>query len=141
MTTEVGRGGDADASAGRPAEVEAVRARLRVAGRRRCDVSAANPADFGRLPIDTWATAQLPVGVRLEFEGSAHAVEIEYRTETDDLGYRGDGAGKFFTVIRDDLVVDEQPAVLGAGSVQVSLGEPSSGTGDRLSPRRDEADG
>jgi lysophospholipase L1-like esterase len=127
VTTEVGRGGDANASVGRPPGVEAyVRGCAWPAGGG-ATYPRANPADFSRLPIDTWATAQLPVGVRLEVEGSARAVEIEYHTETDDLGYRGEGAGKFFTVIRDDLVVDEQPAVLGPGSVQLSLGESSGG--------------
>ncbi len=72
----------------------------------------ANPADFARLPIDTWGTAQLPVGVRLEFEGDAAAVEIDYRTETDDMGFRGDGAGKVFTALREDVVVDERRAEL-----------------------------
>lgn len=127
MTTEVGRGGGADAGAGRPAAVEPfVRGCAWPAGAG-ATYPRANPADIGRLPIDTWAAAELPVGVRLEFEGSARVVEIDYRTATDDFGYRGEGAGKFFTAIRDDLVVDEQPAALGAGSVQLSLGQPSGG--------------
>lgn len=87
----------------------------------------ANPADFARLPIDTWGTAQIPAGVRLEFEGDAPAVQIDYRTETDDMGFRGDGAGRVFTVLRDDVVVDEQPAALGAGAVRLELGDPGGG--------------
>jgi len=127
MTVEVGRGGDATASAGRPAAVEPyVRGAAWPAG---AGVSypRANPADFARLPIDTWGTAQLPVGVRLELTGDATAIDIDYRTETDDMGYRGEGAGRFFTVVRDDTVVDEQPATLGRGSVRLSV----AGGGDR----------
>jgi len=82
----------------------------------------ADPADFTRLPIDTWGTAQLPVGVRLEFVGDAEAVKITYRTETDDLGYRGDGAGRAFALWRSGMLVDEQPAVLGEGVVELGAG-------------------
>jgi lysophospholipase L1-like esterase len=89
----------------------------------------ADPGDFVRLPIDTWGTAQLPVGVRLEVSGDATGVELDYRTETDDLGFRGEGAGRFFTVVRDDAVVDEQPAVVGAGTVRLGLGD--AGAADR----------
>ena len=83
----------------------------------------ADPADFARLPIDTWGTAQLPVTVRLELVGDAEAVEIDYRTETDDLGYRGEGAGRTFSAWRCGRSVDEQPAVLGAGTVRLTLGD------------------
>ena len=81
----------------------------------------ADPDDFARLPIDTWSTAQLPVSVRLELVGDAGAVELEYHTGTDDLGYRGDGAGRTFTVFRGGQPVDEQPAMLGQGTVRLSL--------------------
>ena len=82
----------------------------------------ADPVDFARLPIDTWGTAQLPVTVRLELVGDAEAVELDYRTETGDLGYRGEGAGRNFTVWRCGRAVDEQPAVLGDGTVRLGLG-------------------
>ena len=82
----------------------------------------ADPADFARLPIDTWGTAQLPVGVRLELVGDAEVVSIAYRTETDDLGYRGDGAGRAFALWRDGELVDEQPAALGEGVVELATG-------------------
>ena len=127
MTTEVGRGGDAGGTSGRPGAVEPfVRGCAWPAG---AGVSypRANPDDFARLPIDTWGAAQLPVGVRLELVGDATAVELDYRTETDDFGYRGEGAGKFFTVVRDDAVFDEQPAVLGRGTVRLAV----AGGGDR----------
>jgi len=123
----VGRGGDAAPAAGRAAGVEPfVRGAAWPAG---AGVSypRANPDDIARLPIDTWGAAQLPVGVRLELTGDATAIELDFRTETDDVGYRGEGAGKFFTVVRDDAVVDEQPAALGAGSVRLSV----AGPGDR----------
>lgn len=79
----------------------------------------ADPSDFARLPIDTWGVAQLPVGVRLELVGDAAAVALAYRTETDDLGYRGDGAGRAFSLWRGGELVDEQPAVLGEGTVEL----------------------
>jgi lysophospholipase L1-like esterase len=83
----------------------------------------ANPDDFTRLPIDTWGTAQLPVGVRLELVGDARAVDLVYRTETADLGYRGEGAGRTFAVWRGETAVDEQPAALGTGTVRLALGD------------------
>ncbi len=78
-----------------------------------------------RLPADTWAQAKIPVGVRLELTGDA--VEIAYRTHTDDLGYRGDGAGRTFAVWRDGKPVDEEKADLGEGTVKLQLGS----SGDR----------
>src|SRR5579864_4626598 len=82
----------------------------------------ADPVDAGRLPGDTWATARLPVGVRVEFVGDAPAVEIEYRTATDDFGYRGEGAGRTFELWRSGGCVSSAPAVLGAGIVRLATG-------------------
>jgi lysophospholipase L1-like esterase len=79
----------------------------------------ADPKDTSRLPLDTWTTAQLPVTVRLEWVGDAAAVDVAYRTATDDLGYRGKGAGTTFALWRDGACVDEQPAVLGEGTVRL----------------------
>jgi lysophospholipase L1-like esterase len=73
-----------------------------------------------RLPADTWAQAKIPVGVRLELVGDE--VEIAYRTTTDDLGYRGEGAGRTFDVWRGGERVDEEKAELGEGTVKLSLG-------------------
>jgi lysophospholipase L1-like esterase len=81
----------------------------------------ADPADLARLPGDTVAAASLPVGVRLELVGDAEAVELAYTTRTDDLGYRGAGAGTAFTVVRGDSVVSEHPATLGDGTVTIRL--------------------
>lgn len=82
----------------------------------------ADPADAARLPADTWATAQIPVGVRLEYIGDAERVRIAYRTATADLGYRGDGAGRTFAAWTGGRCVDEQPATLGDATVELSLG-------------------
>lgn len=79
------------------------------------------PVDAGRLPADTWATACIPVGVRLELVGDAEAIEIEYETATTDLGYRGEGAGTTFTSWRSESVIDDVPAVLGRGRVTLRV--------------------
>ncbi len=57
--------------------------------------------------------------MRVEFVGDAEAVTVIYRTETDDLGYRGSGAGHSFAVWRGGTLVDEQPAALGDATVQL----------------------
>jgi hypothetical protein len=54
----------------------------------------ADPADWRRLPIDTWATAQMPVGVRLEFVSDANSVEISYRTSAGGEGSRCPDSGR-----------------------------------------------
>ncbi len=81
-----------------------------------------DPRDVARLPADTWQCAQIPAGVRLELVGDASAVEIDYATATDDLGYRGAGAGTTFALWSDGAPVDEQGASLGPGSVRLALG-------------------
>ena len=84
----------------------------------RCD-----PGPQGlRLPADTRAAAALPVGVRLELEGEAEALEIDYRTETDDLGYRGAGAGTRFALYRGARPVSAATAMLGEGCARLALG-------------------
>jgi len=80
-----------------------------------------DPRDASRLPADTWQCAQIPAGVRLEMVGDATGIELDYTTATDDLGYRGSGAGTTFALWRADDQVDEQPAVLGAGTVTLAL--------------------
>jgi len=87
----------------------------------------ADPLDAARLPGDTWATARLPVGVRLEFVGDATEVTLRYRTQTADLGYRGAGAGTTFALWRGGTQVDEAPAVLGEGEVRLAAGASASG--------------
>jgi lysophospholipase L1-like esterase len=75
-----------------------------------------------RLPADTRAAAALPVGVRFEFVGDADAIEVRYRTETDDFGYRGPAAGRSFVTFCGDQRVDEADAILGEGKVTLATG-------------------
>ncbi len=86
----------------------------------------ADPADLARLPGDTWGTAELPVGVRLEFVGDAKAIEIDYTCLTEDLGYRGAGAGTSFLAWRGEEQVSEEVALFEGGTAVLSL----EGTGD-----------
>ncbi len=81
----------------------------------------ANPIDRTRLPGDTWQMAALPVGVRLEVAGTATAVEVEYRTLTDQYGYRGPAAGSTFASWTARGKVAEVPAELGEATVVVPL--------------------
>jgi lysophospholipase L1-like esterase len=81
----------------------------------------ADPRDVARLPADTWATAQIPATVRLEFVGDATEVEVGYRTMTDDLGYRGDGAGRTFSLWQDGMPVSQAAAGLGEGAVRLAV--------------------
>jgi len=60
--------------------------------------------------------------VRLEWVGEAESVEIAYRTETDELGFRGPGAGRAFTLLRGEHVVAEAEARLGEASVRLPAG-------------------
>jgi lysophospholipase L1-like esterase len=83
----------------------------------------ADPANARRMPQDTWAAAQVPAGVRLEMVGNATGIDVGYLTVTDELGYRGSGAGCTFEVWRGDRQVDAQPAVLGRGVVRLDLGD------------------
>jgi lysophospholipase L1-like esterase len=96
-------------------------------GTRRVPYPRADPRDRMRLPGDTWQMASIPVGVRLEIIGDATEVEIAYRTETDQLGYRGDGAGRTFAAWTPGGLLAEEPAVLGEGSTRLPLatGEPT----------------
>jgi lysophospholipase L1-like esterase len=66
--------------------------------------------------------ASIPVGVRMELVGDATRVAIAYETATDDLGYRGDGAGRSFSLWRDGRLLSEAPAGLGTGTVHLDLG-------------------
>ena len=84
----------------------------------RCD-----PGPLGlRLPADTRGQAALPVGVRLEFSGEAEAIEIDYETATDELGYRGEGAGTGFALYRGERRVSEARAGLGRGLARLAAG-------------------
>ena len=78
--------------------------------------------DTFRMPFDTWMQAQLPATVRLEIAGDASAIDISYETETEDLGYRGDGAGRTFALWRFLKPVSEEKAELGSGTVRLVMG-------------------
>lgn len=122
MTAEVGRTPVTAETSGRPASVERyLRGAAWPAGAG-ATYPRADPADVGRLPADTWGTATLPVGVRLELVGDAQSLDVSYATATDDMGYRGPGAGTTFAVWRGGQEVDEQPAVLGDGTLRLQLG-------------------
>lgn len=82
----------------------------------------ADPVDSARLPADVWQASVVPVGVRIEMVGDADAVDIAYRTTNSNFGYRGDGAGVTFAVWRNGEQVAEEEAVLGEGTVRLSLG-------------------
>lgn len=111
--------------AGRGERPEAPEPYLRGAvwpGTRRVPYPRAAPLDRLRLPGDTWQMASIPVGVRLEVIGDASELEVEYRTETDQLGYRGDGAGTTFAAWHRGSLLGEDRAVVGAGTARIPLG-------------------
>ncbi|HEX4015124.1 MAG TPA: GDSL-type esterase/lipase family protein [Frankiaceae bacterium] len=78
------------------------------------------PAD-DRLPGDTWGTAQIPVGVRLELLGDASGIEIDYTCGTEDLGYRGEGAGTHFSAWRGDTELASVAASPSGGTARLEL--------------------
>ena len=90
----------------------------------------AKPADAFRLPVDTWAQAQIPVGVRLELDGDAAEVEIAYECKVSDPGIRGEGGNLTFQLWRGGTLVDEEKAAPPGGAVRLKLGDLSLG-GDR----------
>jgi lysophospholipase L1-like esterase len=72
-----------------------------------------------RLPADTWATAQHPVGVRLELVGDATEVEVAYRTQAPA---GRPGAGSSWAAWQGDRQLAEVPAVVGTSSARIPLG-------------------
>ena len=134
MTAHNGVGGDARTevsnadrnrrgTASRPASVEPYLAGCAWPAGQGATYPRADPADFSRLPIDTWGTATIPVGVRLEFAGTARAVQIAYRTRTADLGYRGDGAGTFFAAYQGEKFIAYADAMFGEGMAMLDLAD------------------
>ncbi|MFP6640530.1 MAG: GDSL-type esterase/lipase family protein, partial [Myxococcota bacterium] len=87
----------------------------------RCDPGP----DGMRLPADTREAAAIPVGIRFGFLGEPESLEIDYRTETDELGYRGSGAGTQFVLFRGSRSVDAADAQLGQGRVHLRVGKGS----------------
>ena len=83
-----------------------------------------DPAD-DRLPADTWGTAQIPVGVRLELIGDASGIEIDYACATSDLGYRGEGAGTHFSAWRGGSELSTAAAAASGGTARLELSGPA----------------
>lgn len=84
----------------------------------RCDPG---PASL-RLPADTRASAALPIGVRLELVGEPAELEIDYETATDELGFRGPGAGTHFVLFRGTRRIADARALLGKGTLRLAAG-------------------
>lgn len=82
----------------------------------------AKPSDAFRLPVDTWAQAQIPVGVRLELVGDAEELRIAYETRGKDAGIRGE-AGTTFEVWRGGRAVGEVKADHPEGVARLRLGD------------------
>jgi hypothetical protein len=80
----------------------------------------ADPSD-GRLPADTRAAAQLPVGVRLELTGTATWVDVSYRCATP-IWAIGAMVRTTFSVWQGGDQVDDPPAQLGERTVRLNLG-------------------
>jgi lysophospholipase L1-like esterase len=93
------------------------------AGTPRVPYPRAKAEDAGRLPLDTWMQAQIPVGIRLEFTGDAAEIVIRYETKTDQLGFRGEGAGTTFQLWRKGVLVSEEQAKLGEGRAMLKTGD------------------
>lgn len=81
----------------------------------------ARPDDFLRLPVDTWAQAQIPVGVRLEMMGDAEEIEIAYRCESEEISWRGAG-GAAFALWRGGECFAEGKAERGEGAARLPFG-------------------
>jgi lysophospholipase L1-like esterase len=63
----------------------------------------------------------------LEIVGTATHLDVHYHAATDELGYRGSGAGTTFAVWRHGRCIDEQSAAVGRNNVRLELnGEGSS---------------
>ena len=61
------------------------------------------------------------MGVRLEIVGNATHLDVQYHATTDELGYRGVGAGTTFAVWRDGRCIDAQSAAVGRNNVRLVL--------------------
>ena len=71
--------------------------------------------------------ARIPAGVRFEVTGDPDFIEADYRTETAELGYRGEGAGRHFVLYRGDVRGDTAEAILGNGTARLRV-DPGEGT-------------
>ena len=119
---EIGRGAGGGSVARRAETVEPFLRGVAWAAGAGAPYPRADPADVDRLPRDTWGAASIPVGVRLELAGDATALRVRYVATTAEMGFRGPSAGTTFSVWRSGEKVDERPAELGEGEVELSLG-------------------
>ena len=69
--------------------------------------------------------ASIPAGVRFEFTGAPDTIEVDYQTQTEDLGYRGEGAGTHFVLYRGTACIDAAKAGIGKGTARLRVGESS----------------
>ena len=76
----------------------------------------ADPADAARLPGDTWAMAQVPAGVRIEFVGDAPFVDVEYRA------HEAAGTKVAFELWRSGALVSSAAVSTRAGVVRLGCG-------------------
>ncbi len=81
----------------------------------------ADPAGAEYLPIDVWAAARLPVGVRLELVGNAKTIRVWYETSRASLGYRGESAGCAFVAYRAGQRVAMVDALMGEGMAELLM--------------------
>lgn len=72
-----------------------------------------------RLPMDTWAMASIPAGVRLEVVGDAPELEVAYTCERASVGYLGGGEGDRFVVWRGAERLAEVAVSVGPGTVRL----------------------
>jgi lysophospholipase L1-like esterase len=75
-----------------------------------------------RLPVDTWAMASIPAGVRLELVADADEIEIRYSCAHASLGYLGGGEGHEFVVWHDGERVAQVDAEAGEHTVRLPVG-------------------
>lgn len=94
-------------------------------GTERVPYPRAKPSDAFRLPVDTWAQAQIPVGVRLELVGDASEIEIAYECKAKNPGIRGESGGVTFQLWRAGGLVDEEKVVSGPATARLHLGDAS----------------
>jgi lysophospholipase L1-like esterase len=94
---------------------------------------AESEVPVSRLPRDTWASACIPVGVRLAFEGDARAVEVDYRCHEpspDNAGILGLTRQLRPTLLPQfelwdrDRLLGTAPAGLAGGLVRLDLSGP-----------------
>lgn len=75
-----------------------------------------------RLPMDTWAMASIPAGVRLELVGDAPEVDLRYACAHDSFGYLGGGECREFVVWHEGERLAAVAAEAGEHTVRLPRG-------------------